>query len=127
MPFGPCRAAAAGIGSATFRCRSIPTMSIRPKALFFACSLVSVCAYVQHTIAHLHDIGIAVPFGLNAAQDLHDPTQMIAHLTAGGLGMPDRDYYLKPEARFAEARGKYQVHVAKMFELAGAKLATAKA
>ena len=84
-------------------------------------------ADVQRTIAHLHDIGIAVPFGLMPAQDLHDPTQMIAHLTAGGLGLPDRDYYLKPEKRFAEAREKYLVHVAKMFELAGEKPAAAKA
>ncbi len=84
-------------------------------------------ADVQRAIEHLHDIGVAVPFGLMPAQDLHDPTQMIAHLTAGGLGLPDRDYYLKPEQRFVEARAKYQTHVTKMFELAGAKPAAAKA
>ena len=84
-------------------------------------------ADVQRTIVHLHDIGVAVPFGLFAAQDLHDPTQVIAHLSAGGLGLPDRDYYLKPEKRFVEARAKYHEHVAKMFELAGTKPAAAKA
>jgi endothelin-converting enzyme/putative endopeptidase len=84
-------------------------------------------ADVEHTIGHLHDVGVAVPFGIFAAQDLHDPTQVIAHLTAGGLGMPDRDYYLKPEKRFVEAREKYHEHVAKMFELAGAKPDAAKA
>ncbi|TLY51892.1 MAG: M13 family metallopeptidase [Gammaproteobacteria bacterium] len=84
-------------------------------------------ADVQRAIAHLHDIGIAVPFGLFAAQDLHDPTQVIAHLSAGGLGLPDRDYYLKPEKRFVETRAKYHEHVAKMFELAGVKPAVAKA
>ena len=83
-------------------------------------------ADLQHTIGHLHDLGIAVPFGIFAAQDLHDPTQVIAHLSAGGLGMPDRDYYLKPDARFVEAREKYLTHVAKMFELAGATPAVAK-
>ena len=82
---------------------------------------------LQRTIGHLHDVGVAVPFGLFALQDLHDPTQVIAHLTSGGLGMPDRDYYLKPEPRFVEAREKYHAHVAKMFELAGAKPAAAKA
>src|SRR5262249_7591393 len=60
-------------------------------------------------------------------QDLHDPTRVIAHLAAGGLGMPDRDYYLKPEPRFVEARAKYQEHVQKMFELAGEKSDAAKA
>jgi endothelin-converting enzyme/putative endopeptidase len=82
---------------------------------------------VQHAISHLHDIGIAVPFRLFAAQDLHNPTQVIANITAGGLGMPDRDYYLKPDKRFVEARAKYRLHVTKMFELAGAKPDAAKA
>jgi putative endopeptidase len=41
------------------------------------------------------------------------------------LGMPDRDYYLKPDKRFAEGREKYRAHVAKMFELAGATPAAA--
>ena len=40
--------------------------------------------------------------------------------------MPDRDYYLNTEKRFVEAREKYRAHVAKMFELAGAKPAAAK-
>ena len=44
-----------------------------------------------------------------------------------GLGLPDRDYYLKPEPRFAEAREKYRVHVAKMFQLAGYEENAAKA
>jgi endothelin-converting enzyme/putative endopeptidase len=83
-------------------------------------------ADLQRTIGHLHDLGVFVPFGLAAQQDLHDPTIVIAHLTAGGLGMPDRDYYLKPEPRFVEARAKYRAHVAKMFELAGAKAEAAK-
>src|SRR6185503_3234841 len=43
-----------------------------------------------------------------------------------GLGMPDRDYYLKTEARFLEARAKYLEHVQKVFELAGSKPADAK-
>jgi len=83
-------------------------------------------ADLQRTLGHLHDIGVAVPFGVSASQDLHDPTQVIAHIGAGGLGMPDRDYYLKPDKRFVEARAKYRTHVAKMFELAGAKPAAAE-
>jgi endothelin-converting enzyme/putative endopeptidase len=83
-------------------------------------------ADLQRTIGHLHDVGVAVPFGLFAAQDLHDPTMVIAHLSAGGLGMPDRDYYLKPEKRFVDARAKYHEHMAKMFELAGEKPTVAR-
>ena len=76
-------------------------------------------AGVQAMIGKLHGVGVAVPFAVFAGEDLHDPGQTIAHVMAGGLGMPDRDYYLKPEARFVEARAKYLAHVAKIFELAG--------
>jgi endothelin-converting enzyme/putative endopeptidase len=44
---------------------------------------------------------------------------VLADIGASGLGLPDRDYYLKPEARFQEARAKYVVHIAAMFKLAG--------
>jgi endothelin-converting enzyme/putative endopeptidase len=64
-------------------------------------------------------VGAFVPFGLIAQPDNHDPSQTIAYIFASGLGLPDRDYYLKPEPRFQEAREKYQVHVANMFKLAG--------
>ena len=65
------------------------------------------------------DLGIQVPFAVNAASDNHNPSQVIADVQAGGLGLPDRDYYLKPEERFKEARAKYLIHVANMFQLAG--------
>ena len=82
-------------------------------------------ADVQKTIGHLHNLGVAVPFVIYSNQDLHDPTRVIAHVDASGLGLPDRDYYLKPDARFVEAREKYREHVAKMFVLAGASPADA--
>jgi endothelin-converting enzyme/putative endopeptidase len=81
---------------------------------------------LQKAIEHLHAAGVGVPFNLVGFPDLHDPTHMIASINAGGLGLPDRDYYLKPDKRFAEARERYHAHVAKMFELAGAKSADAK-
>jgi endothelin-converting enzyme/putative endopeptidase len=83
-------------------------------------------ADVQRMVGKLHDVGVGVPFGVLGQQDLHDPTQIVTNIVAGGLGMPDRDYYLKPEKRFVEARENYRTHVAKMFELAGAKPAGAK-
>ncbi len=76
-------------------------------------------ADVQGEIAKLHGLGVNVGFSLFAGQDLHDPTRMVARLGAGGLGLPDRDYYLKTEDRFVEARAKYHEHVARMFVLAG--------
>jgi endothelin-converting enzyme/putative endopeptidase len=84
-------------------------------------------AAVQRTIARLYGIGVAVPFGLYAAPDNHDPTVEVAQLYATGLGLPDRDYYMKTEPRFAEARDKYREHVAAMFKLAGYEDAPARA
>ena len=76
-------------------------------------------AGVQKLIGALQDEGIAAPFVLNPTSDPHNPTQVIADIGAGGLGLPDRDYYLKPEDRFQKARAEYLVHVANMFKLAG--------
>jgi len=58
-------------------------------------------------------------FGLWVAQDLSDPTHYSAFLLQGGLGLPDRDYYLDPSPRMAEIRDKYRAHVAAMLTLAG--------
>ncbi len=66
-------------------------------------------------------------FGLWVAQDLSDPTRYSAFLLQGGLGMPDREYYLDPSARMAETRTKYQQHVAAMLRLAGFADAPARA
>jgi len=74
---------------------------------------------LQHVMMQLHDIQTVVPFGLGGQQDPHKPTQVLADIGANGFSMPDRDYYLKPDARFKEAREKYQQHVSKMFVLAG--------
>ena len=84
-------------------------------------------ADVQRVIAHLQGIGANVGFGFYANQDLHEPTQMVAVVDAGGLGMPDRDYYLKTEPHFVEARAKYHEHLTKMFTLAGSTPAAAEA
>lgn len=84
-------------------------------------------ADVQHMIERFHDLAIGVPFGLASSSDNHNPNDVIAYIYASGLGLPDRDYYLKPDDRFKGAREKYRGHVAKMFALAGYKDAQAKA
>ena len=82
-------------------------------------------ADVQRVMVHLHDVRIGVPFAVYSQPDLHEPSQVVAEVDAAGLGLPDRDYYLKPEARFVEARAKYRDHVAQMFVLSGAAPAAA--
>jgi putative endopeptidase len=51
---------------------------------------------------------------------------VIAFATAGGLGLPDRDYYTKTDPKSEETRAKYLEHVARMFELLGEAPAAAK-
>ena len=82
---------------------------------------------LQLMIRSLHEQAIFVPFGLASQPDVHNPTETIANVFASGLGLPDRDYYLKPEDRFKEAREKYHEHVANMFKLAGYDENSAKA
>ncbi len=59
------------------------------------------------------------PLGLWVAEDLTDTTQYRPYLMQGGLGMPDKEYYLGASPRYAELRTKYQAHVAAMLKLAG--------
>jgi len=84
-------------------------------------------ASLQQELRELHAIGVMVPFTFGATQNPHSPTDVIADVGAGGLGLPDRDYYLKPEQRFVDARAGYLVYVAKIFTLAGASENEAKA
>ena len=58
-------------------------------------------------------------FGLWVASDLDDPTKYAPFLLQGGLGMPDRSYYVDTSAGMAAIRAKYQAHIAAMLKLAG--------
>jgi putative endopeptidase len=63
--------------------------------------------------------GGSVLFDFGSNQDLGDASQVIAWATAGGLGLPDRDYYTKTDAKSRELRTKYVRHVTRMFEFVG--------
>ena len=77
--------------------------------------------YLAH--AHPQDIGIyfgqAPLFRFGSTQDAKNSAEVIAEVDQGGLGLPDRDYYLKDDAKSQELRAKYVAHVQKMLELAG--------
>jgi len=66
-------------------------------------------------------------FGAGSSQDPDNSDQVIAELDQGGLGLPDRDYYTKDDAKSKEARERYLQHVQKTFEMLGDKPETAKA
>jgi endothelin-converting enzyme/putative endopeptidase len=62
-----------------------------------------------------------VLFGFGSTQDYRDASQVIAEADQGGLGLPDRDYYLKDDKKSVDLRKAYVAHVQKMFELLGDK------
>ncbi len=84
-------------------------------------------ADLQKTLAALHEVQIAAPFVVAGDSDAHNPSFTIAQYYASALGMPDRDYYLKDDARFKEAREKYRAYLQRLFALAGSNDAQAKA
>ncbi len=63
--------------------------------------------------------GIDVPIGAGVQQDLKDNTIYTVYTGQGGLGLPDRDYYLTDTPKFVEIRTKYVPHIANMMRLAG--------
>ena len=68
---------------------------------------------------HLAVWGSAMLFGFGSDQDYADATQVIAFAEAGGLGLPDRDYYTRTDPRSQKTRSQYLGHVQRMFELIG--------
>jgi len=72
-------------------------------------------------LAHLHDIGINAPFYFSSEQDAKDSTQEIAGTSQSGLGLPERDYYFRPDEKTRGQRTEYVAHVRKMLELMGEK------
>jgi putative endopeptidase len=70
-------------------------------------------------IAALQRQGVNAVFRLYSGQDYKDSSKVIAQVSQGGLGMPDRDYYLRDDDKSKQLRADYVQHVTKMFELPG--------
>jgi putative endopeptidase len=71
--------------------------------------------------------GSSAPFGMGVGIDRKDPNQYQVGLGVGGLGLPDRDYYLNQDARFVKIREAYLAHIQRMLGFAGVSGADAKA
>ncbi|GAB3433854.1 M13 family metallopeptidase [Massilia solisilvae] len=78
--------------------------------------------------ARMSKLGVNVPYDFGIHQDNKDSTKYVADISQGGLGMPDRDYYLKlDDAKLSAARDKYLAHLEKTLSMAGDANATANA
>jgi predicted metalloendopeptidase len=77
-------------------------------------------AEIPALIAYFNREGYTAPYAFGVHQDNKDSTKYVADLFQDGLGLPDRDYYLKKsDAKMADTLAKYEKHVAKMLALAG--------
>jgi putative endopeptidase len=76
-------------------------------------------ADLQAEAAKLQKEGVGVLFGFRANQDAKDSTQVVGAAWQGGLGLPEREYYLKQDDKSKQLRDAYVKHVAKMFALLG--------
>ena len=68
---------------------------------------------------HTSTWGSGLMFASGVEQDARDATRMIAALDAGGLGLPDRDYYTKQDRKSEEIRARYRTHIARVLSLLG--------
>jgi putative endopeptidase len=76
-------------------------------------------ADLEREVAHLQMIGVDAMFGVGEMQDFKDSTKVIGVAGQAGIGLPDRDYYLKQDPKFKQTRALYVAHVARTFQLLG--------
>ena len=90
------------------------------KAELAAIDALQTRAELPALFAHLERLGVVYPFGLGIGLDARDSTRYAVGLDQSGLGLPDRDYYLKADdPHLAQIKAKYEQHVARMLGLAG--------
>lgn len=76
-------------------------------------------ASLANELARMTTVGLNPLFSVYVGPDDKEVTKNICNMYQGGLGLPDRDYYLKKDARETEIRSKYLVHISNMLKLAG--------
>ena len=86
---------------------------------FAAIDAVQAKRGIPALIARFNQRDAGAPYDIGIDPDPKDSSKYAVTLTQSGLGLPDRDYYLKDDAKFQEARAKYLVHIEKMLGMAG--------
>jgi putative endopeptidase len=126
----PTRSAATQkIGDYYYSCveeKTIEAKGTEPlKPEFERIAKVESKAEIADLVGTMVDDNVLFRFG--STQDFRDADQVIAEADQGGLGLPDRDYYVKEDAKSVDLRKAYVAHVQKMFELLGDQPETAAA
>jgi putative endopeptidase len=81
---------------------------------------------VMTVIAHLQRHGIFPLFGIMVDQDARKSDQYALYASQGGLGLPNKDYYFSKDAKSDSIRTGYTAHIARMFQLSGESVGTAR-
>jgi len=76
-------------------------------------------------IAQLHRLGVDVIFNFSSGQDAKDSNAVIGQADQGGIGLPEKDYYFRTDAKSVEARKEYVAHISRMLQLTGVPAAEA--
>jgi putative endopeptidase len=106
----------------------LETLGLGPlRAEFAAIDAISDKNEIPALIAHLNRAGAGAPYDIYINQDAKNSLQYAVIVHQSGLGMPDRDYYLKDDAKLKDARAKYLTHIGKMLGMAGDAQADADA
>jgi putative endopeptidase len=99
---------------------AIETAGVKPlQREFDRIAAIHDAASLQAEIARLQRIGVNAVFNFGPQQDFKDSTREIAGLHQGGLGLPERDYYLRDDDKSKQLRDGYVQHVTNMFKLLG--------
>ena len=99
----------------------LESLGLKPLAGDFAkVDAIADKSQLAGLVGHFNRIGVTAPIEVSVHQDARDASRYIVDLVQSGLGLPDRDYYIKDdEKRLVEIRAKYVVHVQAMLALAG--------
>jgi putative endopeptidase len=98
----------------------IETVGLKPlEPEFRRVATIGDTLALQVAIARLQREGVNAVFGFGSEQDFKDSSQVIAGAEQGGIGLPDRQYYLQDDDRSKQLRAAYVQHVTNMFKLMG--------
>ena len=89
------------------------------KPIFDRIDAVKEKSELPGLLAYLHSHGVNVFFGFGSSPDFKNAKEVIAEADQAGLSLPDRDYYLKTDAKSEELRKQFVQHVTNMFKLLG--------